>query len=93
VPPEEVKIAQPGIVQYVTPPNMLWYAPYCTIGGATQRCSRNRRTIFVTQDVGSFALARRRIPMWNRCGERYVAGLCHRPTAARDSPSLSPSQP
>jgi len=35
VPPQQVKIAQPGIVQYVAPPNMLWYAPYCTIEGAT----------------------------------------------------------
>jgi hypothetical protein len=33
VPPQEVKIAQSVIVQYVAPPNMLWYAPYCTIEG------------------------------------------------------------
>ena len=36
MPSEEVKIAQPVIVQYVAPHNMLWYAPYCTIGGATE---------------------------------------------------------
>ena len=34
MPPEGVKISQPVIVQYVAPPNMLWYAPYCTIEGA-----------------------------------------------------------
>ena len=38
VPPQQVKIAQPVIVQYVAPPNMLWYAPYCTIQGAAQDC-------------------------------------------------------
>jgi hypothetical protein len=34
VPAQAVKIAQPVIVQYVASPKMLWYAPYCTIGGA-----------------------------------------------------------
>ena len=34
VPPKEVKIAQPVIVQYVSIPNILRYAPYCTIEGA-----------------------------------------------------------
>ena len=34
VPPQQVKIAQSVIVQYVAPSNMLWYAPYCTIEGA-----------------------------------------------------------
>ena len=37
VPAQRVKIAQPVIVQYVAAPNILWYAPYCTIGGATEK--------------------------------------------------------
>jgi len=32
VPADAGKISQPVIVQYVATPNMLWYAPYCTIG-------------------------------------------------------------
>jgi hypothetical protein len=34
VPAAQSKLTQPVIVQYVAPPNRLWYAPYCTIEGA-----------------------------------------------------------
>ncbi len=37
VPAAQSKLTQPVIVQYVAPPNMLWYAPYRTIEGATQK--------------------------------------------------------